>query len=235
MRRGYTRRGFLAAAARAGAAGAAVSTLPLGAVVPKRAAAADPILSEARRRTLDAALARMIPADGPGDWTAADLGAGDYIEGLLSGSDDIYAGGPTRDEFDAFPPLSRVKEMGWANESRRLRGVYEQGLDELDRRAGGSFADAPEPIQDLVLTTLDLEGSEFFAALYEHTMEGVYAHPVYRGNTGYRAWEDLCYQGDVHGVRYPTEGSVGAWNTFGGYAPEEMIEPGACPGQGPVT
>ena len=228
MKRGYTRRGFLAAAGRAGAAGAIVASLPMPALVP-RLADAQPVLVPERRRTLDAALARMIPADGADDWSAADLGAGDYIEGLLSGDGRIYAGGPTRASFGDFPALTRAKEMGWAAEIDRLRAVYDDGLAELDRRAGGSFADAPVPIQDLVLTTLDLEGSPFFDALYEHTMEGVYSHPIYGGNRDYRAWNDLCYQGDVHGVRYPTTGSQGAWNIYGGYAPEEMNEPGACP------
>src|SRR5688572_32974368 len=75
MRRGYTRRGFLTAAARAGAAGAAVASIPLSAVSLK--AQPDlPVLVPAQRATLDAALARMIPAEGPDDWSAADLGAG---------------------------------------------------------------------------------------------------------------------------------------------------------------
>jgi hypothetical protein len=70
-------------------------------------------------------------------------------------------------------------------------------------------------------------------------MEGVYGHPVYGGNPGFFAWRAFCYQGDVHGVRFPNQlnppGAVsdGAWNQLGGYAPEEMIAPGACPGQGP--
>lgn len=234
MRRGYTRRGFLKAAAKAGAAGAAVGSMTAPVLLPQPGAADEAILTPSQRQTLDAALARMIPAAGPGDWSAADVGAGDYIERLLSGNGEIYAGGPTRESFDDFRPLTRAKEIGWAGEVDRLRDVYADGLAELDRRAGGSFATAPETIQDLVLTTLDLEGSAFFAALYAHTMEGVYGHPVYGGNRDFRVWKDLCYQGDVHGVRFPATGSAGAWNVHGGYAPEEMIEPGACPGQGPV-
>ena len=55
------------------------------------------------------------------------------------------------------------------------------------------------------------------------------------GNKDFLAWEDLCYQGDVHGSRFPNIGDPNAsWNVNGGYAPEEMIEPGRCPGQGPV-
>jgi gluconate 2-dehydrogenase subunit 3-like protein len=234
MRRGYSRREVLSAAAKLGAAGAVAKALPLGSGV-SRAVTPGGALAAPQRRTLDAALARMIPADGPDDWSAADIGVGDYIERLLSGDGRIYAGGPTRRRFAAFRRLTRAKEIGWEAEIRRLRSVYSDGLAELDRRAGGSFADAPEPAQDLVLTTLDLEGSPFFAALYAHTMEGAYSHPVYGGNKDYRAWQDLCYQGDVHGVRFPTKGSTGSWNDYGGYAPEEMAAPGECPGQGPTT
>jgi len=233
MRRGFTRRQLLAGGAKIGAVGAVIGSIPLRSkAIPTPTGTG---VGAARRRTLNAALARMIPADGPGDWSAADVGAGDYIERLLAGTGDIYAGGPTRAEFKDFQSLSRVKEMGWAEEIHRLRELYSDGLAELDRRAGGSFADAPDSIQDLVLETLDLEGSPFFAALYAHTMEGVYAHPVYGGNKNFRAWRDLCYQGDVHGVRFPKHGSRGSWNTYGGYAPEEMAAPGECPGQGPAT
>ncbi len=234
MRRGFSRRELLAGAAKLGAAGAVARTLPFR----TNASAAAPIsrgLTAPQRRTLDAALARMIPAEGPDDWSAADVGVGDYIARLLSGDGRIYAGGPTRRRFAAFRRLTRAKEIGWEAEVRRLRTVYADGLAELDRRAGGSFADAPAPLQDLTLSTLDLEGSAFFAALYAHTMEGAYAHPVYGGNKGYRAWKDLCYQGDVHGVRFPAGGRRGSWSVYGGYAPEEMSQPGACPGQGPAT
>lgn len=234
MRRGYTRRNFLATSGKVGVVGGIIRALPLPGL-KLNTANASAGLSADQRRTLDAALARMIPAQGEGDWSATDVGAGDYIERLLSGSQDIYAGGPTRARFPHFWRLSRVKEFGWEAEVRRLRDVYAKGLKELDRRARGSFADSPTPVQDLVLTSLDLEGSPFFAALYAHTMEGVYSHPVYGGNKEYRAWKSFCYQGDVHGVRYPATGSKGAWNTYGGYSPEEMISPGECPGQGPTT
>ena len=232
MRRWYSRREVLATAVKLGAAGAAAKAvgLPLGS---SRPAAASSTLTPERRRTLDAALARMIPADGPGDWSAADIGVGDYIERLLSGDGRIYAGGPTRADFADFRPLTSAKDAGWRTEIARLNQVYTDGLAELDRRAGGSFADAPVAIKDLVLETLDLEGHPFFAALYAHTMEGAYSHPVYGGNKDFRAWEDLCYQGDVHGVRFPP--GSGPWHDYGGYSPEEMAGPGACPGQGPTT
>ena len=240
MRR-FNRRQFLATSAKL-AAGATIGTaLPLARLWPRSVAAGSGFLSTAQRRTLDAALARMIPADGPGDWSAASIGAGDYIDGLLTTDLDtsdrgIFAGGPFRADFGTFQTLSAVKRLGWRREIERLRGVYGEGLADLDRRAGGDFAGLPSDLlQDAILETLDLGGSAFFAALYAHTMEGVYAHPIYGGNKDFHAWDDLCYQGDVHGVRFPDPtDTTHSWNVNGGYAPEEMIEPGQCPGQGPV-
>lgn len=203
------------------------------------AASSHSFLNQSQRETLDAALSRMIPAQGPGDWSAADVGAGNYIDRLLSAFDmapdsgDIYAGGPYRAQFADFQPLSRVKHIGWQQEVGRLRRLYVDGLAQLDQRAGGSFARAPSPAQDAILEQLDIEGSAFFSTLYTHTMEGVYSHPAYGGNNQYIAWKTFCYQGDVHGVRFPTTGSRGSWNSYGGYAPEEMEQPGRCPGQGP--
>jgi gluconate 2-dehydrogenase gamma chain len=105
--------------------------------------------------------------------------------------------------------------------------VYSDGLAELDRLAGGDFAAVPPPVQDAILTTLDDRGDPFFAALYSHTMEGVYGHPVYGGNRDYLAWQSFGYAGDVHGVRFPGIGPADApWNVYGGYAPQEMERPG---------
>ena len=192
-----------------------------------RPRAAQAVLSPRQAATLRAAVARMIPATTPGDWSAADAGADNYIVTLLAGVDRIYAGGPTRSRFARFQRLSRVKRIGWSRETARLRTLYAQGLAQLDTMAGGSFATVPSPVQDAVLTELDDSGSPFFAALYEHTMEGVYSHPVYGGNRDYRAWKAFGYAGDVHGVRFPHLGAPDApWNLYGGYAPQEMIEPG---------
>jgi gluconate 2-dehydrogenase subunit 3-like protein len=226
-KRDYTRRAFLARAGRAGAAGAVASSAPLGLLAPPAAAAQSGVLSKNERRTLTAAVARIVPAERAGDWSAADVGADDYIVGLLAGIDRIYAGGPVRSRFKRFQRLWRVKRIGWTREVRRLRGLYKRGLADLDARAGGDFASIPAGAQDAILTALDLQADEFFAALFNHTMEGVYAHPVYGGNRNFRAWKHFGYQGDVHGVRFPRVGPAKApWNVHGGYAPQEMIEPG---------
>jgi gluconate 2-dehydrogenase gamma chain len=196
-------------------------------LVRRAAAATTASLSEQQLRTLRAAVARIVPAQGAGDWSAADVGADQYIVALLSGTEKIYAGGPVRASFPKFQPLSRVKQIGWSREISRLRKLYQDGLAELDRLAGGDFASALPALQDVILTVLDDGGSDFFTALFNHTMEGVYAHPVYGGNLNYRAWQAFGYAGDVHGVRFPNIGPPTApWNVYGGYAPEEMAQPG---------
>lgn len=218
----FTRRQALT---RAGAAGATFAFAPGLARWAQAASGAS--LSQAQLRTLRAAVSRIVPAQGPGDWSAADLGADNYIAALLSGTGHIYAGGPYRSRFSRFQRLSRVKRIGWTHEIRRLRMLYANGLAELDRLAFGNFAGALPALQDVILTLQDDTGSEFFAALFNHTLEGVYSHPVYGGNQGYRAWRSLGYAGDVHGVRFPNIGPSGApWNVYGGYAPEEMAQPG---------
>jgi gluconate 2-dehydrogenase gamma chain len=246
-----SRREFLVGTAGVGAVGWAAASLPLVRSAPAAAEPAGPVFfGAAEWTTLQAAVAQIVPAETPGDWSAVDAGAHRYIDKLLAGFDDagqpvqpeIFAGGPTRASFASFQTLSRVKLLGWGREVARLRAVYRDGLAELDLRAGGAgqFASAPATAQEAVLLTLDLEKHPFFDALYEHVMEGVYGHPVYGGNTSYLAWDAFCYQGDVHGVRFPDQlnppGAVsdGAWNQHGGYAPEEMVQPGVCPGQGPV-
>src|SRR5438105_15101592 len=110
-RRSFTRREFLTTAGKAGAAAGVAASLPTQLLVSERAAAAT-VLSSRQRRTLRAAVARVVPAEGPGDWSATDVGADRYILGLLSGVSRIYAGGPTRKRFSSFQRPSRVTRTG---------------------------------------------------------------------------------------------------------------------------
>lgn len=194
--------------------------------------------------TLEAAVAQIIPAEGPGDWSAADLGAACYIQYLLSGFGEspltgyVYTGGPyrlpaggQRTSFASFQVLTRVKAIGWSRQVATWRSSYSAGLADLDSRAGGDFAACPVALQIVILEALDYEGSTFFADLYDHTMEAVYSHPVYGGNQGYESWKTFGYTGDVHGIRFPTTGTSGPWDIYGGYSPEEMALPGP-PGGG---
>src|SRR5690349_19097099 len=102
-----TRRELLGAASTLAAApllGACGSSEP---VAVDSAPAVDPpaprldafAFTDAQRRALSAAVAQLVPASGPGDWSAADAGAVEYIERLLNAFSDaglprLYGGGP---------------------------------------------------------------------------------------------------------------------------------------------
>ncbi|HVT35632.1 MAG TPA: gluconate 2-dehydrogenase subunit 3 family protein [Nevskiaceae bacterium] len=253
-----TRRAFVAGAAATAALPLAdctrsqapeISTAPAGLADAKLAEFA---FTGAQRAALTAAVAQLIPASTPGDWSAADAGAVEYIEQLLNGfsadgNPKIYGHGPARPRFAEFEPLSRVKTHGWMGEVQRLRQVYADGLDELNRLARGplsllpgDFSALSAPEQIAILESQDLQDTPFFAALFAHTMEGVYGHPVYGGNRAYIAWQTYCYEGDVHGVRFPDGYAPGddarPWNEFGGYSPDEIAAaPAACSGKGGST
>jgi gluconate 2-dehydrogenase gamma chain len=221
-------------------------------------------LSAAQRSTLGAAVAQIVPASGPDDWSAADLGVVDYIDNLLSGfgfldgaTGAIYPGGPDRNAsssgpgFYTFQDLTRVKKIGWEQQVSAWQSVYTDGLAQLDSLAPGGFAAAPSAEQIAILEGLDASGSDFFAALFDHTMEGTYSHPVYGGNQGYEAWKAFGFAGDVHGVRYsrvdstwsssspwlPTDPGTGqgAWTIYGGYAPDEMNDAGTAATEQPTV
>lgn len=240
----WSRRRFLKVAGAAAGSGLVVMGAPAWA---RSGPAAPGYLTTSEVSTLNAALARLIPASGPGDWSAADLGVATFIDNILSGFVDdlstghIFAGGPYREAsnagggFPQFQALSRVKAIGWKRQVAEWQQLYRSGLAGLDSSAGGSFASAPSVLQDAILAELDGSGSAFFSALYDHTMEGAYGHPVYGGNRGYRSWQSVGFAGDVHGVRFPTTGSRGAWNVYGGYTPEEIIAVGSAATEQPVT
>jgi gluconate 2-dehydrogenase gamma chain len=240
-----TRRAFLARAATVGAAVPFLAWLEsCGHSLPPGVAADAPeafhpfSFTPAQRAALSAAVARVIPAQGAGDWSAADAGAVEYVEQLLNafvgaGNPKIYGGGPSRAQFRLFWKLPRVKQAAWLAHVTRLRRLYVDGLDELNREAaGGDYSALPAPGQDALLEQQDLQNTPFFATLFEHTMEGVYGAPAYGGNKDSIGWKSVCYQGDVHGVRFPGGHDPAAdhqpWRKYGGYSPEEMIAPGQC-------
>src|SRR5438445_8954019 len=95
--RRYTRREALAHAGRTGVAGTVIVSTP-----PRLLAPSKGVLTQHELATLRAAVSRIVPAEGVGDWSAADVGADNYILGLLAGTGRIYAGGPFRSRFARF-------------------------------------------------------------------------------------------------------------------------------------
>jgi hypothetical protein len=129
-----------------------------------------------------------------------------YIDALLSAFDAdpprIYAGGPfsgrhgggPTDDFARYVALSPIQERFWRAEVARLQGVYRAGIAGLDRAAGGDFAAAPAPRQDLVLTA---DQTGFRDVLFDHAIEGWLANPEYGGNDDLSGWLEIGFAGDV--------------------------------------
>lgn len=134
-----------------------------------------PVFSAAQRRALEAAIARLIPADdlGPG---ALEAGAADYIERAL--------GGHLAQEKAGF--LERLAAM-----------------DAYARSAHGApFADLPDATRDAILTAMHAgaapgfeEASAAFTRLWQLTREGMFGDPWYGGNRNFAGWDLIRYPG----------------------------------------
>jgi gluconate 2-dehydrogenase gamma chain len=136
---------------------------------------------------IDAATARIIPGDA-NDPGAREAGVVHYIDMALAG---VYAD---------------------------CRTVYRRGISSIDtyarRKLRKRFIDLNESEQDQILKDIEKgnargftyrTASDFFALLYQHTIEGMFSDPVYGGNTHAVGWKLLGFPG----VQY-------------GYAAEEM-------------
>jgi gluconate 2-dehydrogenase gamma chain len=144
------------------------------------AGGATSVLSQDQVGVLEALVERIVPADatGPG---GKEAGAAAYIENSLSGG---LAGGLT-----AAAPL------------------YQSGLNAVDAYAtskyGSSFTALSTEQQDAVLadvaagkaTGFTPDSATFFAALREHTVQGMFSDPVYGGNRNFAGWMLLQYPG----------------------------------------
>lgn len=104
------------------------------------------------RMTIDAAVARIIPADHePG---AREAGVTDFIDRFLSGIDFAYA----KADGSGFRPLRGKAAEAWQERIRETRLLYRDGiraLDDLGREAyGAQFAALSPDQQDSVLNRL---------------------------------------------------------------------------------
>jgi gluconate 2-dehydrogenase gamma chain len=187
----FSRRDLL----RLGLASAAVAATPAGALAstenspssPQAAPAAAPVrepletLSAAESDTLEAIVARLIPADanGPG---AAEARAAHYIDralgGALAASRQSYALG-----------LAAIE--GYARATK-----------------GAPFLHLSPADQDAVLTDMESNvargftpnSAAFFALVRAHTIQGMFCDPFYGGNANFCGWDLLGYPGVRMGV-----------------------------------
>jgi hypothetical protein len=112
-----------------------------------------------RRRTLSAALARLVPPGaGPG---AVEAGADDYVARWLDGG----------------VPLSRFLAEG-------LDLLERLALE----RCGAGFTDLEPARQDEVLQVLEVEGTGFLRQLVLLALEGSFCHPARGGNRDGAGW-----------------------------------------------
>lgn len=163
-------------------------------------------------RVIDAACARLIPADeDPG---AAEAGVADYIDGFLGAfafdPPRIWAGGAFsgrkggRPGFERFHRLGPLDELAWRIRIEGSRGRPERefngpvvGLQERYRTGlaelGDDFPAVDAEEQDRRLRAC----AEFTELLYEHACEGMYGAPEYGGNRDQAGWRYIGFEGDV--------------------------------------
>jgi gluconate 2-dehydrogenase gamma chain len=133
-------------------------------------------LTASEADTLQAVVARLIPADenGPG---AAEAGAAHYIDralsGPLRGSRDAYANGLAA--LDAYALSAK----------------------------GATFVKLPADQQDAILTDLETnaapgfspDAATFFNLIRTHTIQGTFCDPYYGGNANFIGWDLIGYPG----------------------------------------
>jgi gluconate 2-dehydrogenase gamma chain len=168
---------------------------------------------------LDAALARLIPADdlGPG---AREAGVTHFIDRELAG-----AFGAGARQYRAGPWPEGTPEQGF--QSRLTpREIYRAAIAETDeycrQHHGRPFSDLDDARRDEVLLglesgTITLEtypAAQFFALLWSNTREGFFADPIYGGNRDKAGWRLVGFPGvaasyideiEKHGVAYRVE------------------------------
>ena len=170
-----------------------------------------------QRRTIEAALARIIPSgEFPG---AREAGAVDFVDRYLAGVDYVYA----KPDGGGFEVLTGRRREAWRSRIAILRARYAEGVLTLDRIARATFqADfhaLGEDRQDDVLRALERGGTqsasaggapgegpalqqtfaetelEFFPLLVLHARQGFYADPIYGGNKDRVGWRFIGFPG----------------------------------------
>jgi gluconate 2-dehydrogenase gamma chain len=209
-----SRRTFLKSA---GIAAATVSTAPaaLAATAPHDAPTPYIFLTPEEAAFVEAATARLIPADeaGPG---AREAGVPNYIDKQLGGAwgagERLYRSGPWRQgEPTQGYQLPFTPAELFRNACRALRDEAARGgvpFEKRDPAAQDAY------LRDLQESRRDLNGvpaNVFFESLWALTVEGFFSDPVYGGNKDMIAWKMLGFPGayatyyhlvDQHGIAF---------------------------------
>ncbi len=173
---------------------------------------------------VEAATARIAPGphddpaekDHPG---AREAGVTGYIDTMLgalenlgdpAGPPMVFAGGPWSsrhtsgpDLMARFATLDPVARIAWRKRLTRWQDQYRNGIEALDKLAGGDFTKAAKPRQDKILAAASV--SAFTSLLFEHTIEGLYGAPEYGGNRGGSGWQEIGFPGDIQPRGYTAD------------------------------
>jgi gluconate 2-dehydrogenase gamma chain len=179
---------------------------------------------EFQRRTIEAAMARVIPTDHqPG---ASEAGTIDFLDRYLSGIDYVYA----KADGSGFAKLEGKRAEAWRQRIEIVRHKYLEGIEELNQRShaefGDDFADVAPDQQDSILAMMEGPVREqeraseeeqavagftppepalqqiaaeidldFFPLLVLHTRQGFLADPIYGGNRDHVGWDVIGFPG----------------------------------------
>jgi gluconate 2-dehydrogenase gamma chain len=175
-------------------------------------------LTEAEASFLAAAVERLIPADE--EWPGAkELGAVNYIDIQMAGpwgrGEMIFRGGP----FQAGTP-SQGYQLEYTPAELMRRAI--DAINAFFTKQGTCFAHLSGPKKDAYLSKLEKGGIDlngvpsgiFFAFLWQYTLEGFFADPIYGGNKDKIAWKMIGFPGaytdfydlvDQHGMNFQRE------------------------------
>src|SRR3954464_12510585 len=177
-----------------------------------------------QRRTVEAAMARIIPTDHePG---ASEAGTIDFLDRYLSGIDYVYA----KPDGTGFTRLEGKRAEVWRQRIEIVRHKYLEGIEELNQRSraefGDDFADVAPDQQDAILAMMEGPDREqerareeeqavagftppepalqqiaaeidldFFPLLVLHTRQGFFSDPIYGGNRNRAGWDMIGFPG----------------------------------------
>jgi gluconate 2-dehydrogenase gamma chain len=186
--------------------------------------AEDRFFDDFQRRTIEAAMARIIPTDHePG---ASEAGTIDFLDRYLCGIDYVYA----RPDGSGFARLEGRRAEAWRQRIEIVRRKYLEGIEELNQRGraefGDDFADLAPDQQDVILAMMERPNREeerareeeqaiagftppepalqqiaaeidldFFPLLVLHTRQGFLADPIYGGNRDRAGWDVIGFPG----------------------------------------
>jgi gluconate 2-dehydrogenase gamma chain len=124
-----------------------------------------------QRRTIDAAMARIIPTDHePGASEAATI---DFVDRYLSGIDYVYA----KPDGSGFETLEGLRAEAWRRRSEIVRQKYLEGIEELNQRGraefGDDFADLAADQQDVILAMMEQSNRDEERAREEEQLAAV--------------------------------------------------------------